>query len=150
MLISYLCRGKTLNTALDLLEEHLDKIPEADETLEAIRHARCAKSIDEVGQGWVAEEALAIGIYCALHHTWDFKTGVLTAVNISGDSDSVGAIAGNILGALNGENGIPEKWRKNLREYDLVSCVADDLCQKIETDESGHVTEKWWNKYPGF
>ena len=34
---------------------------------------------------------------------------------------------------LNGENGIPEKWCRNLREYEIVSQVADDLHQKIET-----------------
>lgn len=36
-------------------------------------------------------------------------------------------IAGNILGVLNGENAIPEKWRKNLREYEIVRQIAEDL-----------------------
>jgi len=150
MLISYLYLGKSLNTALDLVEAYLEKFPESAETLAAIRHSRMATSVSELGEGWVAEEALAIGIYCALHHTWDFRAGVLEAVNISGDSDSTGSIAGNILGVLNGENGIPEKWCRNLREYEIVSQVADDLHQKIETGEDGHVTERWWNRYPGF
>ncbi len=150
MIISYLRYGKSLNETLDLVEKHLEKLPDASETLTAIRHSRIADSISELGEGWVAEEALAIGIYCALHYTWDFRAGVLAAVNISGDSDSTGAVAGNILGVINGESAIPEKWRKNLREYDIVSQVADDLCQEIETGEDGHVTERWWNKYPGF
>ena len=149
MLISYLRYGKSLAAALDLVEKHLKNIPDAAETLAAIRKARTAKSIMQLGEGWVAEEALAIGIYCALHHTWNFKAGVLEAINIAGDSDSTGSIAGNILGVLNGENAIPEKWRKNLREYNIVSQIADDLSVQFEASSDGHVTENWWQKYPG-
>ena len=103
-----------------------------------------------MGEGWVAEEALAIGIYCALHYQKDFRQGVLAAVNISGDSDSTGAIAGNILGLLNGEGALPENWCRNLREYAIVSQAADDLYSEYESDPEGHITENWWKKYPGY
>ena len=151
ILIACLRRGKTLNESLDLVEEKLQNSTHFDtsETLAAIRKARTARNIAELGEGWVAEEALAIGIYCALHHTWNFKAGVLEAINIAGDSDSTGSIAGNILGVLNGENAIPEKWRKNLREYKIVSQIADDLSVQFEASSDGHVTENWWQKYPG-
>ena len=150
MLISYLRHGKSLVNALDLVEKHLESVPDAAETLAAIRKARTADTISESGEGWVAEEALSIGIYCALRHQWDFKTGVLEAINITGDSDSTGCIAGHILGVLNGEKAIPEKWRKNLREYNIVSQIADDLHTRFEENSAGHVTENWWQKYPGF
>ena len=150
MLIAYLRKGKSLEESLDLTQNHLRKIPEAAETLAAIEHARTAKNIRELGEGWIAEEALAIGIYCALRHEWDFKSGVQEAINITGDSDSTGAVAGNILGILNGEKAIPEKWRTNLREYSIVSQVADDLYQRFEENEEGLATEDWWGKYPGF
>ena len=150
MLIAYLRLGKSLSDALDLVEKHLAKYPEAEETLAAVRRAGRAKSITELGEGWVAEEALSIGIYCALHHQWELKAGVIAAVNITGDSDSTGSIAGNILGAINGERAIPEKWHKNLREYRIVSQIADDLHTKIEESSDGHVTESWWQKYPGY
>ena len=150
MLISYLRHGKSLAAALDLVEKHLKNIPDAAETLAAIRTARTARNITELGEGWVAEEALAIGIYCALHHQWNFKAGVLKAINITGDSDSTGCIAGHILGVLNGENAIPEKWRKNLREYNIVSQIADDIHTRFEENSAGYVTENWWQKYPGY
>ena len=110
MLIAQLLAGKPLDEALDLVLDCLDREEDASETAAALRKARTAKSISELGEGWVAEEALAIGVYCALKHTWKFKAGVLEAVNITGDSDSTGAIAGNILGVMNGENGIPADW----------------------------------------
>ncbi|MBO5790856.1 MAG: ADP-ribosylglycohydrolase family protein, partial [Lentisphaeria bacterium] len=100
--------------------------------------------------GWVAEEALAIAVFCALKHTWDFAAGVIEAVNITGDSDSTGAIAGNILGVLNGEKKIPQNWMKNLREYALVSSMADDLSCGIEKTPYGYATPEWEKKYPGY
>ena len=150
MLISYLRNGKSLASSLDLMEKHLKNIKEAAETLNAIRKARTANNITELGEGWVAEEALAIGIYCALRHTWNFKAGVLEAINITGDSDSTGCIAGHILGVLNGENAIPENWRKNLRELNIVSQMADDIHTRFEENSAGYITKNWWQKYPGY
>ena len=59
-------------------------------------------NIRKIGEGWVAEETLAIAVYCALRHQDNFSDGIIAAVNHAGDSDSTGAIAGNILGALLG------------------------------------------------
>ena len=62
-----------------------------------------------MGGGWVGEEALAIALYCALNAQDDFAHGVLLAVNHSGDSDSTGAITGNLLGLMLGIDAIPAK-----------------------------------------
>ena len=150
MLIAELLAGKSLDEALDVVLEHLGREENASETAAALHKARAAKNISELGEGWVAEEALSIGVYCALKHTWDFRSGVLEAVNITGDSDSTGAITGNILGVINGESTIPSEWLANLREYKIVSKVADDLWKGFDEDSEGHVTDEWWDKYPGF
>ena len=150
MLIAELLQGKPLEEALDLVMAHLEACPEAAETLAALKNARTAENVSDLGEGWVAEEALAIGVCSALKHTWDFRAGVLEAVNIDGDSDSTGSIAGNILGVINGESAIPEKWLSGLREHRIVSQVADDLWKRFECGPDGHVTEGWWEKYPGF
>ncbi len=62
-------------------------------------------NIKELGGGWTGDEALAIAIYCSLYR----DRGVLSledclrlAVNHDGDSDSTGAITGNIIGAACG------------------------------------------------
>jgi len=150
MLVSMLLLGKPLPDAVDETIAFLEPKPEAVETVAALKHAKTAQSVSELGEGWVAEEALAIGVYCALKHTWDFRAGVLEAVNIDGDSDSTGAIAGNILGALNGVSGIPKEWIRNLREREIIETVANDLLTQIETNEDGYSTSEWWEKYPGY
>ncbi len=66
-----------------------------------------------MGEGWVAEEALAISIYCALVAK-DFEQGIIHAVNHDGDSGSTGAIVGNLLGTMHGVSAIPAKWVKSL------------------------------------
>jgi len=84
-------------------------------------------AIHRLGQGWTGDEALAIAIYCALKYDHDFDKAIIAAVNHGGDSDSTGAITGNILGAYLGLSAIPEKYTKNLELLDVITEIADDL-----------------------
>ena len=87
-------------------------------------------AIHQLGEGWVAEETLAIAVYCALRYENDFDMALRTAVNHNGDSDSTGAVCGNILGAYIGYNSIPKKYKERLELHDLIVKVADHLCDK--------------------
>jgi len=84
-------------------------------------------AIKILGEGWVGEEALAIAVYCSLRHRDDFRKAIIAAVNHSGDSDSTGAIAGNILGAYLGLSSIPEKWVKKLEIREAIVKIADEI-----------------------
>lgn len=75
-----------------------------------------------------AEEALGIAVYCALAAAGDFKRGVVLAVNHGGDSDSTGAITGNILGALLDVDAIPGRWLEQLEMREVIEQLADELC----------------------
>lgn len=100
-----------------------------------------------LGEGWVAEETLAIALYCALRYENDFSAGLIAAVNHDGDSDSTGAVVGNILGAIHGYASIDEKWKKNLELSDVLLEVADDLCFAWYGDPSQAEYENWERKY---
>ncbi len=105
-------------------------------------------NIHQIGEGWVAEETLGIAIYCSLRHQENFSAGVTAAVNHKGDSDSTGAVTGNILGALLGYEAIEEKWKRNLELADVILEMADDLCHGGRTDEySRYETPDWTRKY---
>ncbi len=100
-------------------------------------------SFSSLGEGWTAEEALSIGIFCALVHRRNFREGIILAVNHSGDSDSTGSICGNILGALNGSSCIPEDYKQQIELCQLISETAEDLiCNDVD--------EKFIKKYPGW
>lgn len=105
-------------------------------------------NIRRLGEGWVAEETLGIALYCALRHPTDFSAGVVAAVNHSGDSDSTGAVTGNILGALLGYGGIEEKWKEDLEISDVILEIADDLCHGCRVSASGRCADpEWEEKY---
>lgn len=105
-------------------------------------------NIHRLGEGWVGEETLAIAIYCSLRYQNDFNTGICAAVNHRGDSDSTGAVTGNILGALVGYDAIDEKWKKDLELLDVITEIADDMCYGCQMSEFS--TDKdpvWLRKY---
>ncbi len=124
----------------------------SQETTDAIRNALdlwqnpeanpSPEVIETLGGGWVGEEALAIGLYCALVAGDDFAKGVRLAVNHSGDSDSTGSITGNIMGALLGEEMIPAAWLNRLELHDIVRQVGEDLFDTFQ------VTAAWLKRYP--
>ncbi|MCM1142204.1 MAG: ADP-ribosylglycohydrolase family protein [Muribaculum sp.] len=85
-------------------------------------------ALRDIGQGWVAEETLAIAFFSVMRHIDNFEKCVVCSVNHSGDSDSTGAVAGNIIGAILGYSAIPDKYLANLEVKDVIVSVADDLC----------------------
>jgi ADP-ribosylglycohydrolase len=63
-----------------------------------------------LGEGWVAEEAVACALYCFWRHPDDYRAAVLEAVNTDGDSDSLATITGSLCGARVGLEGIRSEW----------------------------------------
>ena len=100
-----------------------------------------------LGEGWVAEEALAMGLYCAASVD-NFEDGVALAVLHGGDSDSTGAIAGNLLGAMYGVGAIPEQLLRDLELYEETVRLANDLFLHFQSPEF-ETTEADWLRYPG-
>ena len=127
---------KHLSEQIALIDKAIDLANEDVDDLEAIR---------ELGQGWVAEETLAIAIYCALKYSNDFDKALIASVNHSGDSDSTGAVTGNILGAYLGLSGIPEKYLKNLELKNVILELADDLFNDCKITEYGSYHDEIWD-----
>ncbi|MBQ9867739.1 MAG: ADP-ribosylglycohydrolase family protein [Lachnospiraceae bacterium] len=105
-------------------------------------------NIHGIGAGWVAEETLGIALYCALRHRDNFSAGIIAAVNHNGDSDTTGAVAGNILGAICGFEAMDMKWKEDLELADVILELADDLCYGCMMDEySSYEDPTWSRKY---
>lgn len=158
VLIFALTDGASLPEALEISKGILRVKVSHEETLRAIEMAEelagsnmsPEEAIDRLGQGWVAEEALAISIYCALV-AQNFKHGVILAVNHGGDSDSTGAIAGNLLGTMYGVKAIPAEWLKPLELRDVIIELAEDLYAFKDWESKNETLNKQlWQKYPGF
>lgn len=111
-----------------------------------------AEAISQIGEGWVAEETLAIALYCVFKYPNDFEKAIVAAVNHSGDSDSTGAVTGNIMGALLGYDAIPDYYKENLELRWLIEEIATDLATNIPLSEYGDNSDtpekrEWKKKY---
>lgn len=106
-----------------------------------------SENILELGEGWVAEETLAIAVYCSLRHRDSFSEGIIAAVNHSGDSDSTGSVTGNILGAYLGYDAIEEKWKKDLELSDVILEIADDIANENPFIDDFSCQPDWDRKY---
>lgn len=103
------------------------------------------ENIHQLGEGWVAEETLGIAIYCSLRYQQDFSGGIIAAVNHRGDSDSTGAVTGNILGALLGYEAIEERWKTDLELGNVILEIADD-CYRCQLMEWAYDRDTDWNR----
>lgn len=150
-----LLAGSTLPDAVQNALRRLEREREHEECLNALRAAAALweadqgrggtpERVEQLGGGWVGEEALAIAVYCALEAGGDFARGVRLAVNHSGDSDSTGSIAGNLLGALLGAHALPADWLDALELKDVITQISNDLVTGFQD------TQPWWDKYPGW
>jgi ADP-ribosylglycohydrolase len=78
-----------------------------------------------VGEGWVAEEALACALMCFLTHSNDGVAAIRRAALTSGDSDSIAAITGALAGAHLGVAAWPAEWRAGVEYASRIARVAD-------------------------
>lgn len=141
-LISRLLTGESFNSALGHVMTRLKGFSGYKETYYCIARAvelatrkgedspaEDARNIEKIGEGWIAEEALAIAIYCVIKHPTSFENAIAAAVCHSGDSDSTGSIAGAILGTILGYDAIPERWRDNIENKVRLLGLSDQLME---------------------
>lgn len=70
------------------------------------------------------------------------------AVLHSGDSDSTGSIAGNLLGAMYGVDQIPDRLVGELELAEAIRQIAVDLHTHFGV-EGFETSEEDWLRYPG-
>jgi ADP-ribosylglycohydrolase len=159
-LVALLAREWDLDEAVDEVMPLVLRRPLGPETQRAIANAvslahegsPTADRIAVLGEGWNADEALAIALYAALSSP-DFTSGVLVAVNHDGDSDSTAAMAGNLIGAWRGIDNVPRTWLSRVELGGALAAIADDLAtypewpigEFVPDSEASHY---WRTRYP--
>jgi poly(ADP-ribose) glycohydrolase ARH3 len=104
---------------LGRVEELLRNEPTVEEVVRAL------------GNDTSALAAVPAALYAVLSRAGSFRDAVVFAVSIGGDTDTIGAMAGALSGALHGVDAIPEEWLETLengrrgREY--VRRLADRI-----------------------
>lgn len=119
-----------------------------------------AENIRTLGEGWTGEEAWAIALYCAVRHIDSIEDAIISAVNHDGDSDSTGAVCGNIMGAVYGYEAIKRmklfcpqghELEQTLELSNIILTLADDLytsCIISEYDAiDSPAKQQWYERY---
>lgn len=107
----------------------------SEETVKAVDYARKLPTdhmndrfgdIAEIGEGWVGDEALGIGLY-SVFVSESFVDAIQIAANHDGDSDSTASIAGQVYGAWKGLAEIPHAWIRRLDVLEPVLQIARQM-----------------------
>lgn len=119
-----------------------------------------ADNIRLLGEGWTGEEAWAIALYCAVRHIDSIEDALIAAVNHDGDSDSTGAICGNIMGAIYGYEAIKRvnlfcpqghDFEQTLELSNIILALADDLYTSCIISEYSPIDtpekHQWYMRY---
>jgi ADP-ribosylglycohydrolase len=128
LLIALAARGTSARELFspDLPASHgLSLCPEIAEI--AAGSYRTKSPPDIVGSGYVVR-SLEAALW-AVHRAYDFRSAVLGAVNLGDDADTTGAIAGQLAGAIYGEDSIPPEYRQGLAHAALLDDYAERLCR---------------------
>ena len=125
----------------------------------AIGNRSDAENILRLGEGWTGEEAWAIALYCTVRHVDSIENAIIAAVNHDGDSDSTGAVCGNIMGAIYGYEAIKQQRlfcpkgkeiEQTLELSNIILALADDLytCSGIgELAPGTPENRQWYARY---
>lgn len=163
VIVFCLVSGDDLPRAVETALAELARHEHHEETARALRRACAAArhqpvgphTVEGLGAGWVAEEALAIAVYAALARPRpdEFLDALSLAVTHSGDSDSTGSICGNLLGALHGETALPPELTFEVEGRGTILELADDFVWEFTCPERLHGDQgprtRWIERYPG-
>ncbi len=132
----------------DILLQSLAKISELSEWTVLVERIRSGLAGDQTVAGFASDlgaagrvsgyafHSVPVAIYAALRHREDFESAVTEALACGGDTDTVGAIAGALVAARVGVEGIPHRWRSRVIEWpcsiDLLRRVSERLGRQME------------------
>lgn len=143
--------GEGLEQAAGRIASEYARLDGGEETAAAIRSALSAprdgqpETVEQLGGGWTAEEALAIALYACLAGK-DLTDGLRIAVTHSGDSDFTGAIAGNMLGVMRPDAVMAHPWTTMVQGADIISHLARDHVRLMSDPDAA---EALFEIYPG-
>jgi len=87
-------------------------------------------SEDNIKSSGYVIDTLEASIWCFLNGK-SYKDTVLTAVNLGGDTDTVGAVTGGLAGIYYGYESIPKKWINILARHEDIIKLGERLYRAI-------------------
>lgn len=115
-----------LNDIYEPSKDYWSYYPLSEAIVELIRSNYLIKKREEIKSTGYVKDSLEAALW-AFGTTDSFEKGMIRAVNLAGDSDTIGAIYGQIAGAYYGETCIPYRWIKSIKYNHYFYYLADEL-----------------------
>jgi ADP-ribosylglycohydrolase len=87
--------------------------------------------ITEIGNDIRGYTAVPAAIYSFLSNWRSFETAVIYAVNLGGDTDTIGAMTGALAGSYHGVAAIPDRWTSRLENREKGRDYVMDLGKRL-------------------
>ena len=102
----------------------------------------------ERGVNGYSLHVVSVAVYAWLRHPHDFRTALINALECGGDTDTVGAILGALIGTVVGKHGIPEEWLDGIcdwpRSISFIDRLAERLAEQMGSQKSlGPISYFW-------
>ena len=116
-------------------------VRETVDKMASVLDDHCAGRKTEIQSSYVTREEVNNSGWCvstldaalwAFHTTDSFRDGMIAAVNLGGDSDSIGAVYGQIAGAYYGLSSIPAEWKEAVKDWKIVDEFMTDFLHTMK------------------
>jgi poly(ADP-ribose) glycohydrolase ARH3 len=85
----------------------------------------------QLGTGGQASCSVPAALWSVLSSPQDPETAILRAVNLGGDTDTIGAMAGAVAGAYHGAEALPQRWTQALEDGDKGKAYVIELADRL-------------------
>lgn len=127
----------------DQVLESADRVAGLDSDMAAmlrwvtqIVHLEPEEALFEIGTSSDAIETVPAAVYCFLKHPRHFTGAVFSAVNAGDAADSIGALAGSLVGALAGLDSIPRHFVQRVENSDVLIGVGENLAAAAHREDA--------------
>ena len=100
--LTALCLDKTMRSKIELAWSLL--VTGVDDTV----------AIEQIGCGVRSSESVTLAIFLAARYMEDAETAIIKAVQCGGDTDTIAAMVGALVGARHGDTAFPDRWHAGL------------------------------------
>lgn len=97
---------------------------------DAFGRIRC-DSRDKVNPSGLAIPVLNAALW-AFHKTKTFEDALVEVINLGNDSDTSGAICGQIAGAFYGYKAIPQRWLKDMKDFEKLDAMIEKFLDGLD------------------
>lgn len=131
------CLGDEADKFIQLISRSIHSVKDGESTLQFAANLGLSKGVS----GYVYH-SVPVAIHAWLSNQNDFRSAIMRTVECGGDTDSVAAMVGGIVGAAVGKEGIPREWLNRLCEPSRSIKWMERLSMQLESSIQTSIAER--------